>query len=221
MAASSAARSTPVCPPERIFTISCLHPPDRHHASCFIMRAAAGRTRMPLLKTLALGFVAGFFAVLIFHQGLWYLLYQVHFIPADRPAWPMDPIPPFGVPSVISKAFWGGLWGAALAPWLVRYRGATYWASWIVIGAVALTLIAPLRGVAAQGPARAGALAALLLCPSGQRRLGLRHRAAIDDAGRAASFSRVERITRLLSRRDWACRGCGSWAAASPGRSPG
>jgi hypothetical protein len=82
---------------------------------------------MTLLKTLALGFIAGFLATLIFHQGVWYVLYQIHFIPPDRPPWPFDPVPPFGVPSVISKAFWGGLWGAALAPFLDRYRGPAYW----------------------------------------------------------------------------------------------
>jgi hypothetical protein len=79
---------------------------------------------MALSKSLVLGFIAGFLATLIFHQGLWYLLYGIHFIPADLPAWPLDPIPPFA-PSVISKSFWGGVWGAALAPLLDRYRGAT------------------------------------------------------------------------------------------------
>ncbi|MGA8436482.1 MAG: hypothetical protein WB713_17210 [Methyloceanibacter sp.] len=44
-------------------------------------------------------------AVLIFHQSVWYLLYQIGMIPPKRPAWPLDPIPPCGVPSVISKAF--------------------------------------------------------------------------------------------------------------------
>ena len=106
---------------------------------------------MPLLKLLMLGFIAGFLAVLTFHQGLWHLLYQIDFIPADLPAWPMDPIPPFGVPSVISKAFWGGVWGAVLAPFLDRFGGARYWTSWIVVGAVALTLtalyvVSPLKG---------------------------------------------------------------------------
>jgi hypothetical protein len=95
---------------------------------------------MTLLKTLALGFIAGFLATLIFHQGVWYVLYQIHFIPPDRPPWPFDPVPPFGVPSVISKAFWGGLWGAALAPFLDRYRGPAYWLSWVLIGAVLLSL---------------------------------------------------------------------------------
>jgi hypothetical protein len=97
---------------------------------------------MPPWKLLMLGFIAGFFAVLIFHQGVWYLLYQIGMIPPELPAWPMDPIPPFGVPSVISKSFWGGLWGAALVPFLVRLSGARYWASWTIIGAVALTLTA-------------------------------------------------------------------------------
>ncbi len=95
---------------------------------------------MTLLKTLVLGFIAGFLATLIFHQSAWYLLYQVHFIPADRPAWPLDPVPPFDVPSVISKAFWGGVWGAVLAPLLDRLRGKAYWAAWVLTGAVALTL---------------------------------------------------------------------------------
>jgi hypothetical protein len=43
------------------------------------------------------------------------------------------------------------LWGAALAPLLERYRGATYWVAWILIGAVVLTLtalyvVSPLKG---------------------------------------------------------------------------
>lgn len=97
---------------------------------------------MPLAKTLMLGFIAGFFGVLIFHQSLWVVLYHVGMIPPDRPAWSMNPTAPFGVPYVISQSFWGGLWGAALAPWLDRFSGARYWASWILIGAVALTLTA-------------------------------------------------------------------------------
>jgi hypothetical protein len=59
----------------------------------------------PILRLVIAGFIAGFLAVLIFHQSVWYLLYQIGMIPPKRPAWPLDPIPPFGVPSVISKAF--------------------------------------------------------------------------------------------------------------------
>jgi hypothetical protein len=105
------------------------------------------------LKLLALGFVAGFLATLLFHQGVWFLLNQAGIIPADRPAWPTDPIPPFGVQSVNSKAFWGGLWGMALAPLLAHLSGASYWASWILVGAVALTLVAFLVVPALKGEA--------------------------------------------------------------------
>jgi hypothetical protein len=92
------------------------------------------------IKLLTLGFFAGFLATLIFHQSAWYLLHQAGVVAADRPAWPLDPIPPFGVPSVLSKAFWGGLWGAGLAQILARKEGGAYWASWIVVGALVPTL---------------------------------------------------------------------------------
>jgi hypothetical protein len=105
----------------------------------------------PALKLAILGFIGGFIAVLIVHQSLWYLFNLVGLIPPERPAWPLDPIPPFGVPSVISKGFWGGVWGAVLAPLLSRLRGPAYWAGWIVVGAVALPLVAffvvpPIKG---------------------------------------------------------------------------
>lgn len=99
------------------------------------------QTTSPLTLAL-LGLLAGFLATLIFHQGGWYLLNQAGVIPADRPAWPMDAIPPFALPSVISKALWGGLWGAALALVMCRLTGATYWIGWIAVGALAPTLVA-------------------------------------------------------------------------------
>lgn len=113
--------------------------------------ANKGTDPMSTSRLLILGFVAGFVAVLIFHQGLWYLFNQVGLIPPERPAWPLDPIPPFSVPSVISKAFWGGVWGAVLVLLLGRFSGASYWANWILVGAIALSLVGffvvpPLKG---------------------------------------------------------------------------
>src|SRR6516165_8179289 len=93
-----------------------------------------GTDPMSTSRLLILGFVAGFVAVLIFHQGLWYLFNQIDLIPPERPAWPLDPTPPFSVPSVISKAFWGGVWGAVLALLLGRFSGASYSANWILAG---------------------------------------------------------------------------------------
>ena len=105
----------------------------------------------PIVRLSILGFVGGALAVLIFHQSLWFLFNHFGLLPPDRPAWPLDPIPPFGVPSVISKAFWGGVWGAVLAPLLSRLRGGAYWAGWIIIAAIALPLVAffvvpPIKG---------------------------------------------------------------------------
>ena len=97
---------------------------------------------MPLIKASILGFVAGFLAVLIFHQGLWYLFELMGFAPFTRPAWALDPIPPFGVPSLLSKAFWGGVWAAVLAPLFRNLRGGAYWGSWIAVASIAPTLVA-------------------------------------------------------------------------------
>jgi hypothetical protein len=115
------------------------------------MKASRRESAMPFVRLVIIGFIAGFVAVLVFHQSLWFLLNLAGLIPADRPAWPLDPIPPYGLPSVISKAFWGGVWGAVLAPLLQGLRGPSYWAGWVLIGAVVLSLVAffvvpPIRG---------------------------------------------------------------------------
>lgn len=93
-------------------------------------------------RLIGLGFIAGFAATLVFHQGIWFLLNQADIIPPGQSAWPLDPVPPFGVPKVISLAFWGGLWGVALNLALGHLRGTNYWIAWIVVGAIALTLVA-------------------------------------------------------------------------------
>ena len=131
----------------------------------------------PIARLSILGFVGGALAVLIFHQSLWFLFNHIGLIPPERPAWPLDPIPPFGVPSVISKAFWGGVWGAVLAPLLSRWRGGAYWAGWIIVAAIALPLVAFFVVPPIKGRARSGALAAFPRLDDGQRRLGIRNRA--------------------------------------------
>jgi hypothetical protein len=93
-------------------------------------------------------FLAGFIAVLVFHQGAWALFRAAGKAPA--PAWSMARLPPLGVPQVISSAFWGGLWGIVLA-FIVPASGLGYWPGWIVLGAlltsmVALLVVFPLKG---------------------------------------------------------------------------
>ncbi|MCC7047995.1 MAG: hypothetical protein IT562_14890 [Alphaproteobacteria bacterium] len=104
---------------------------------------------------LALGFVAGFLAVLLFHQPVVGLLQAVGL--GGNAPYNMQPIPPLGVPRVVSLAFWGGVWGivfALLRPWLPA-RGWAFVLAGLVFGAIAPTLfgrfvLTPLRGQAIQ-----------------------------------------------------------------------
>jgi hypothetical protein len=102
-----------------------------------------------------LAFIAGFIAVLIFHQGLLAILHAVNFAP--RPPYQITPTQPLGIPQFLSAAFWGGIWGLVWAIFAVRWQvNRRYWIASLVFGAVAPTLIAwfivaPLKGQAIAG----------------------------------------------------------------------
>ncbi|AOY87658.1 hypothetical protein BKP64_05435 [Marinobacter salinus] len=94
--------------------------------------------------------IAGFLATLIFHQGLFMLFYLGGMVPVAP--FNLTPVPPFGVPSVISLAFFGGLWGIVL--WLIlgRMAGVGFWLGHVLIGAIGPTAVAmlvvfPLKGL--------------------------------------------------------------------------
>ncbi|ODU45223.1 hypothetical protein [uncultured Aquimonas sp.] len=112
-------------------------------------------------KTLTLAFVAGFLATLFFHQGgLWLLGLTGRTAAA---AWNLTPVGPLGVPSVLSLAFWGGLWGIALWALIRRSAGARFWMLAIVLGALLPSLVAwfvvfPLKGIELSSPLIIGAL---------------------------------------------------------------
>lgn len=95
-------------------------------------------------------FIAGILATLVFHQGLVAILHAVGLVPFA--AWNMAPTEPLGVPSVLSLAFWGGIWGIVLWLLIRRSRGTRRWLLALAIGAigptaVALLVVFPLKGI--------------------------------------------------------------------------
>jgi hypothetical protein len=99
------------------------------------------------------GFVAGACAALVFHQpglGLLHLIGITPLVPYN-----MAGVPPFGVPQVVSLAFWGGVWGVVFVvvePWLDRVPGGP-WVGGIMFGMIFPTLVTwfvvlPLKGFA-------------------------------------------------------------------------
>ena len=73
---------------------------------------------------LLLGFVAAFLATLIFHQIGLEICHLVGLTP--NTPYNFKGVAPFGVPQVISLAFWGGVWGFVFVwaePWFDRFPG--------------------------------------------------------------------------------------------------
>jgi len=116
---------------------------------------------------LFLAFVAGFLAVPLFHQPMLALLHVSGVTPAAP--YSLRPLPPLGVPQVASQSFWGGVWGIVFALAARRFpRGAAYWASAVLFGAFALSLVAwfivaPLKGLPIAGGGRPTAIITGLL----------------------------------------------------------
>jgi hypothetical protein len=87
------------------------------------------------------GFIAGFLAVLLFHQPVLLLLHFIGF--ENIRAYVTHGTAPFGIPVFVSLAFWGGVWGAVFAiiqPWFPR--GVAYWLCAVVFGAIFPSLVA-------------------------------------------------------------------------------
>jgi hypothetical protein len=99
---------------------------------------------------LLLGFVAGFLATLTFHQLMLGLLWGAGVAPF-RP-FLMAATRPFGVPTIFSLAFWGGIWGILFAMVSASLpRGGRYWATAFLLGGifpslVSLLVVLPLKG---------------------------------------------------------------------------
>jgi hypothetical protein len=99
-----------------------------------------------------LAFLAGFVATLVCHQPALWLLHLAGLTP--RMPYAMRPVPPFGVPSVISLAFWGGVWGVIMIAAIGRAK--MFYLVSAIFGAILPTLvaafvIAPLRHMPLSG----------------------------------------------------------------------
>ena len=120
------------------------------------------------LESVARGFIAGFAATLVFHQGMLSILHGGGLAPMT--AFDLQSTQPFGVPHIWSLAFWGGMWGIAFA-WIVGHlpQGKLYWIDAVLFGAVAPTLVAwfvvdPIKGLSpGNGWHSVGIVTALLL----------------------------------------------------------
>ncbi|SFR53445.1 hypothetical protein SAMN05216203_1213 [Marinobacter daqiaonensis] len=95
-------------------------------------------------------FISGFLATLIFHQGLLAVFYFAGIAPAAP--FSLAPVPPLGVPSVLSLAFFGGLWGIVLWALVGRLGTAAFWSLMVILGAlgptaVAMLVVFPMKGL--------------------------------------------------------------------------
>ena len=95
-----------------------------------------------------LGFVAAVLSVLTFHQGMWALLHAAGNDTAG--ALSMAPVPPFGVPQIVSLCFWGGLYGLVFGLALPGLPRAPMWLLGLGLGLLAALVswfvVAPLKG---------------------------------------------------------------------------
>jgi len=92
------------------------------------------------MRTIIAGFIAGFVSVLIFHQLGFLISNELGFTKAQL--YSQRPLPPFGVPAILSSAFWGGLWGIVGAFVVQRLPAALNGPlGWILFAGIIVTLV--------------------------------------------------------------------------------
>jgi|GEM_PF-1296410 len=102
---------------------------------------------MSAARGIALGFIAGALAVLIFHQGMYHLLATSNMGVSGQP-WRTNPVPlwpelmraigaqPFTVPAIASQMIWGGLWGGLFGAFAERVPGGPIWVKALIFACI-------------------------------------------------------------------------------------
>lgn len=101
---------------------------------------------LPWIKVFLMGYVSTLFA----HQGLLALMHAQGWVP--NAAYSLAPTSPFGIPAVVSLAFFGGLWALPMWALLKHHPGARRFVGALLFGAVfptavALLVVFPLKGL--------------------------------------------------------------------------
>lgn len=92
------------------------------------------------MRTVIVGFVAGALSVLIFHQFGFWLSNELGY--TRSVIYNMRGVPPWGVPTIVSSAFWGGLWGIVAAFLVPRLPGALAGVlGWILFAAIIVAIV--------------------------------------------------------------------------------
>ena len=98
-------------------------------------------------KILLIGFICGALGIIAFHQTTLLLLHYhaaklpilIEYLGRAPAPYSFVPLPPFGQPSIVSLALWGGFWGIVLAL-LLRFVPLGEFFLGFVFGAAALTM---------------------------------------------------------------------------------
>jgi hypothetical protein len=113
------------------------------------------------------GFIAAAISVLTFHQAMWEALHVLALPGLSMPpAYPTDPIAPFGVPRIANLCFWGGLYGIVFGLVLPRLT-APLWLCGLVMGIIAalvgLLVVPAIKGLPVGGSWPSGWVLSILI----------------------------------------------------------
>lgn len=104
-----------------------------------------------MIRLVLIGFIAGFLAVLTFHQGTIGVMNATGLLPNGP--FRTNAVGPLGIPAYVNSAFWGGLWGIVIVLAMSRLKDHRLRvAVALLIGALGATavgwfVVAPLKGL--------------------------------------------------------------------------